>query len=90
MHKAEAMEILRSALESYVNVDYSVLRERVGHSKTSIVTGESGTKYQLEIQFFWDDAPDGTIRVLGSIDDGGWRAFVPLADSILGEPPKTT
>lgn len=40
--------------------------------------------YQGEVQVFWDDKPNGAIRVMASIDDGGWRAFVPLtADFIL-------
>jgi len=50
---------------------------------SSEVRGASGTAYQIEIQFFWDDKPGGTIRVAGSIDDGGIRAFVPLTDSFL-------
>ena len=27
--------------------------------------------------------PGGNVRVIGSIDDGGWRAFVPLSDSFI-------
>ena len=47
------------------------------------VRGVSGTAYQIEIQFFWDGKPGDTIQVMGSIDDGGIRAFVPLTDSSL-------
>ena len=37
--------------------------------------GPSGATYQVEVQLFWDDQPNGELRVMGSIDDGGWRAF---------------
>jgi hypothetical protein len=26
----------------------------------------------VEIQTFWDSQPGGNVRVMGSIDDGGW------------------
>jgi hypothetical protein len=48
--------------------------------------GPSGVEYQIEILILWDSTPNGVIRVLGFIDDGGWRAFVPLTDSILKCP----
>jgi hypothetical protein len=40
----------------------------------------------LETQIVWDDKPGGDVRVLASIDDGGWRAFVPLCDSLIMTP----
>ena len=43
----------------------------------------SGATYQLELQFFWDNQPGGNVRVMGSIDDGGWRAVVPLSRSFI-------
>ena len=51
--------------------------------------GVSGATYQVEIQFFWDDKHGQFIRVVGSIDEGGIRAFVPLTDSLLIPPPKS-
>ena len=53
------------------------------------VEAESGTWYQGGIQVFWDDKPDGAIRVMASIDDGGWRAFVPLTDDFILAPDGT-
>lgn len=67
------------------------LLDRIG-SHPLITAGEregaSGAVYQFEIQVFWDDKPGGNVRVMGSIDDGGWRAFVPLCeDFIMKGPP---
>jgi hypothetical protein len=39
--------------------------------------------YQIEIQVFWDNKPNGDIRVMGAIDDGGLRACVPLCSDLL-------
>ncbi len=45
-----------------------------------------GILYQIEIQAYWDDKPNENIRVMGSIDDGGWRAFSPLSDDFIKSP----
>jgi hypothetical protein len=50
------------------------------------IAGPSGTRYQLEIQAMWDRNPGGKLRILGCIDDGGWRAFVPVTDDFLIDP----
>jgi len=50
------------------------------------IVGPDGRKYQLEMQAFWDDKPGGNLRVIVSIDDGGWRAFFPLNDSFIISP----
>ena len=41
------------------------------------ISGE-GTKCCIEISAFWDDQPNGDIRVAFSIDDGGWRSLMPV------------
>jgi hypothetical protein len=35
---------------------------------------------------FWDDKKLGNLRVCGSIDDGGLRAFFPVTDSFIIAP----
>lgn len=65
------------------------LRNEVGRSQRFEVTGKSGTSYQGEVQVFWDGEPDGAIRVIASVDDGGWRAFVPLSEDFILAPDGT-
>lgn len=36
-------------------------------------------------RFFWDHREGGAIRVLGTVDDGGWRAFRPLTEDFIVE-----
>jgi len=50
------------------------------------VEGPSGTKYQIEIQAIWDREPNGNLRVMGGIDDGGLRACLPLTDDFILSP----
>jgi hypothetical protein len=84
MNKAEALRVLNAQLQAWRERTWTDLREEIGRSQRYEVSVESGTVYQGEVRVFWDDQPDGSIRVMGSIDDGGWRAFVPVtADFIL-------
>ncbi len=61
-------------------------RGRSARIKPSRGRGDSGTDYQLELSILWDRHPNGSIRIVGSIDDGGLGAFLPLTDSRLMKP----
>lgn len=89
MDKKEAQSILVEHLARYRTRSYAELASwvRGGRIDTPEGVGESGKHYQIEIQFFWDDKPDGDVRVVGSVSDGlGFRAFVPLTDSFILSP----
>lgn len=88
MDKVEASKILSERLAEYRRQSYAELARLVAAKQidTSEIPGPSGASYQLEVQFFWDDQPGGDVRVLGSIDDGGWRAVVPLTQSFIVSP----
>jgi hypothetical protein len=84
MDKNEAKILLEAELARLRGETYSALAERIsGSALTGERTGLSGTKYQFEIQVFWDDRPGGNIRVMGTIDDGRWKALVPLSDDFI-------
>ncbi len=89
MDKKEAHSILTQHLGRFRTRSYAELASWVRDAHTEIIQagGESATHYEVEIQFFWDDKPDGNVRVLGSISDGrGIRALVPLTDSFILSP----
>lgn len=44
------------------------------------------TQYHADVEAVWDAEPDGTIRVLFHLDDGGTSAFFPMCDSLLVGP----
>ena len=85
MDKAEANTILSEQLARFNGRSHSELAALVEsrHLEAYEVRGASGTSYQVEIQLFWDGRPGDTIRILGSIDDGGIRALFPVTDSVL-------
>lgn len=86
MDKLEATPILRKHLARYRKRAYADLRTLLDQEETLEVVADSGKWYQLEFQILWDDRPDGNLRVIGSIDDGGVRAFFPLTESIIMTP----
>ncbi len=41
----------------------------------------------MSVEVFWDDAPEGDLRVILAVDDKGWRAFVPRTKGLLVRRP---
>ena len=87
MNSREARVLLADKLSEYRRLPYAALRERIGSVDTSTIVGPSGVQYQLEVQFVWDSE---NVRILGSIDDGGLRAFLPLCVSFGMAPDGKT
>jgi hypothetical protein len=86
MDKSEAHKILGEHLARFGRYSDVVPLVEAGHVETFDTCGASGTAYQVEVQFFWDDKRKRNVRVFGSIDDGGIRAFVPLTQNLLITP----
>ena len=84
MDKRDALEILSRTLEGFRATPFNTLVRMIDAEPVALEeTGQSGRCYQLEIQAVWDDGRGGPVRVLGAIDDGGWRAFFPLTDDFI-------
>jgi len=83
MNKVEVREILADHIHKLKTFSYEELSNRIDKVETSEVIGKSGIKYQLEVQYLWDHKPNGSVRVVVSIDDGGIRAFVPVTASFI-------
>jgi hypothetical protein len=84
--RIEAKWLLLRTLAEFRRWPYNRRRAVVGESQHLEVTSRSGTEYQIEVDFMWDDQPEGDIRILTSIDDGGWRAICPLTYSDVISP----
>ena len=90
MNKTEAMQILEPELDLFRSKPYSELAALVDAEPTvGQKSGPSGKEYQFEIMVYWDDKPDGDVRVIGNVDDGGWRAYFPLGTSFIKTPDET-
>jgi hypothetical protein len=80
----EAREILDAELAGFDRRSYDELVSLIGTpTETRTVEGRAGGRYQLETLVVWDADEGGDVRVISSVDDGGWRAFLPLTSSIL-------
>jgi hypothetical protein len=84
MDKREARSILEHALQAYRRKPYNTLVSMIdGKPEVLEVAGATGAWYQIEMQCFWDDKARENVRVVGSIDDGGLRAFLPLSGDFI-------
>jgi hypothetical protein len=61
----------------------------IGKPQVAEVLASSGATYQLEAQVQWDGMPDGNVRALVAIDDGGARAFKLMTDDFILAPNGT-
>ena len=88
MDKKEARAILAAEIKRLRKESYAELCNRQERKDPEVkeIKGESGTKYGLEIECIWDGPKNGNLRVMCWIDDGGWRAFMPLGDSFIMAP----
>jgi hypothetical protein len=90
MNKTQAIQIVETELELFRAKSYSELVLLVDSEPTvGQKLGSSGKEYQFEIIVYWDDKPGGNVRVIGHVDDGGWRAYFPLTTSFIKAPDNT-
>lgn len=86
MNTAEARRILSERLAEYRPLAYSDLVQRIETVETLEVPNPGGRPWRLEFVFHWDGEPNGDVRVIGSIHNGGMRAFFPVSDSFIKSP----
>jgi hypothetical protein len=91
MNIKEARTILSEIMREYRQKNYSYWECSMPESPLVISkAGASGVDYQIEI-IIARDAPNSRVsQVMFGIDDGGWRAFVPMTDDFLVIPEEMT
>jgi hypothetical protein len=84
MDRIIATQLLQQELQRARERGYASLAANVGEETTREIVGPDGKQYQISVLVVWDRDENGTLRVIVSIDDGGWRAFKPLtADDLI-------
>jgi hypothetical protein len=87
MNRKEATTVVRQELMKYRRMPYVELRRLVDtRLPTLVIKGPSGAEYQVVIQVHWEGKRGGDIRIVGLIDDFGWRVFVPLREDFITGP----
>jgi len=89
MDNGEARAVLQEHLQTYRQRPYGELVALLGKPQVAEVRGASGATYQIEVEVHWDHRPGGALRVLGCVDDGGWRALKPLSGDFILAPDGT-
>ena len=84
MKKPEFLELLAPIVADYRKRDYAFWLPHVASDPiVSYPLADDGTKCCVEICVHWDGQPNGDIRVMFGIDDGGLRAFAPVCDDFI-------
>lgn len=89
MDRSEAYELLRQQLDRHRTRSHRELHSLIAEPVVVELVGLSGTRFCVEVLAVWDSQVGGDIRVIGAIDDGGWRAFKPLTDDFIMRPDGT-
>lgn len=84
MLKPIAKKLLNEVIEEWKRYTYEELSGFISSAPTTLEVPDSdGKLYLIKIQVFWDDQDEGDIRVIGAIDDGGWRSLYPITEDFI-------
>jgi hypothetical protein len=86
VNKTEAGSLAAARLDELRKLPYAELKSFLDNSETRELVAPSGVTYQVETYAFWDDKNAGHLRVSVAVDDGGWRAFLPLGWDFIIAP----
>jgi hypothetical protein len=86
MNVSVARDLLLLELSAWRTRSYAELVKSIRHTHCAEATGVDGKRYQIEVEVFWDSKPGGAVRVMGAIDDGGFRAFRPHTEDFIMAP----
>ncbi len=86
MNKTEAASIIESELAQYKKLSYEDLVRKIGEQETFERINETGENYQIEIDFFFDDEKEKTLRVTGMISYSFWTDFSPVCSDFIIAP----
>jgi hypothetical protein len=79
-------DILDAAMLEQQSKSYQALAGAIGKVHLQSRRGSDGRDYQIEIESQWDDQPGGAVRVVGAIDDGSFRSFLPISAEFIVAP----
>ena len=86
MNDEVAYVLIDAELRRLLALPYTELIKLVGVRDFKEVVGEDGITYRVEIEAIWDIARKKDVRVIVSVDDGGWRALRPLTQGFVMRP----
>jgi len=86
MDKREAEQVANEVASRYRSRPRDELLRYLKEQDVFEVVASSGTRYQVEVQAFWDDRKGNDLRVRVAVDDFGWSSFHPLVVDFIVAP----
>ena len=83
MDRAEAYELVRNELSIIENAGYGVV---AGHIDTVVlkeVSAASGTSYEVELSYLWEDPEREKILVICRVTSKSWFKHEQLEESVI-------
>ena len=91
MNRAEARDLLEEFLTDLKDRYWEELLGLLGNPVCLEKMGKSGTVYQIEYAAVWDSEPGKDLRIIASIDNGGFMsALMPVTSGFLLTAPGET
>lgn len=87
MDKSEAYIVLTKHLIPLLSYDESVRHVQADHFMSFEVSGDTGTRYLVEVEFFWIDKHKRNVEVIGSIQFADGRSSLTLSQSFTVNHP---
>ena len=86
MDRREAEQVANEVASRYRSRPRDELLRYLKEQDVVEVVASSGTRYQIEVQAFWDDRTGNDLRVRIAVDDFGPSAFHPLVVDFIVAP----
>jgi hypothetical protein len=84
MDKTEARQVLEDFLGELKQKSYAELQAFLSNPACIERRGPSGITYQIEYEAVWDFREGGDLRLIASIDDGGFMSsLLPMTSGFL-------
>jgi hypothetical protein len=83
--RAEERRLFAQLCESVRVKSYLELRDLfLDHERSEDIVSPSGKRYQSEVLAYWDDKPDGALRVFVTLTPHSrWRLFGGMSDDFI-------
>ncbi len=86
MEKEEATKIIEDKLSEMRKLHYSELVEKIGEQETFEGKTQTGEPYQIEVDFFFDNEKEKTLRVTAMISYSFITNFSPVTSDFIIAP----
>jgi hypothetical protein len=86
--RAEANRLFTELYEAVREKSHRELRDGfLDHERSEDIISPTGKRYQFEVLAYWDDKPDGALRVFVTLDpDSRWRLGGHMSGDFIKAP----